>query len=204
MEKILFILDRPHGEGIKGKQSPDGSFIEWESGQNIIDLLAKDLEKLNIPHAFTVTGKKEPGLSNRVKKANELSKGVEIPILISPHHNGGGGTGNELFIPTSPSEENIEVANIFSKRLIKDFPEFKWRQEHPDELFKKRDFTVIAGTDKISPNYLGILIEFLFMDTESDLESLKDEKVIKKYVDSLLFAIVETCKHFNYGNFLTP
>ena len=200
-DKILFILDRAHGKDTKGKQSPDGSFREWEYSQRVVNAVAKELSKLSIPYAINVDTDKEIGLTNRVINANKLSEGVKYPILLSFHNNAGGGTGNELFIRESMPIQNVEVANIFAQRLMADFPEIRWRREYP-KLFKRANFTVIAGSVKANPNYIGLLIEFLFMDTEKDLTLLKDNSIFARYIDSIVYGIVEVCVHYGCGNFL--
>ncbi len=90
-----------------------------------------------------------------------------------------------------------------SKRLIHDFPEFKWRQHDPDLLYKEANYTVLAGSSKyeVEPEYIPIYLEFLFMDHPDDLEMLKDDKIFKRYVDSVLYGIVEICDYYGVGNF---
>ena len=82
MKDLVFILDRAHGENVKGKSSPDGTFKEWVYSQKVIDHLKEDLTKLGIPFGETVTGKNEPGLTKRVIRANEIAKEAENAFLI--------------------------------------------------------------------------------------------------------------------------
>jgi N-acetylmuramoyl-L-alanine amidase len=200
---ILFILDRAHGKDVSGKQSPDGSFVEWVYSDKVVKSLIQEMNKLEIPNDVTVDDDYEIGLVNRVIKGNELSKETNKAVFITFHNNAGGGTGNELFIKRNPSDEEIDVANIMSKRLIYDFPEFKWRQHDPDLLYKEANYVVLAGSSKynIKPDYTPIYLEFLFMDHPDDLKMLKDEKIFKRYIDSLLYGIVEICDYYGVGNF---
>lgn len=200
-EDILFILDRAHGYNVSGKQSPDGSFKEWKYSDKLIDKLIRGLNKLNIPNVETVPEDYEVGLIERVKRANKYSENTKTPIFISLHNNAGGGTGNELYIKRNPSKEEIKIANIMSNRLIKDFPDIKWRQYTYDNLYKEANYTVLTGDKNNTPIYIPILVEFLFMDHKDDILLLKDDKILKKYVDSLLYGIVEICNYFGYGNF---
>jgi len=210
MGKLLFILDRAHGKNVRGKASPDGSFVEWEYSQKVVDALARELSNMDIPYAFTATTDREPGLSTRVNIANHHSDKVKHPILISLHNNAapkvirGKASGNELFVRKNPKAQDILVANTFSENLKKDFPEMGWRQYSPDKLYKEANFTVIAGNSKVEPNYSGVLVEFGFMDNVSDLDLLKKESIFKRYVDSLLYSIVQLCDHYGYKDFLTP
>jgi len=200
---IIFILDRAHGINVSGKQSPDGSFKEWEYSDRFVNDLAREAMKLKIPFAFTCRDDKEPGLTNRVQRGNFYAMGYDIPIFLSFHNNGGGGTGMELY--TSPGFDQSDiVAEIIAKRLIADFPELRFRRGSATELDKEAEFTVIAGNQKVEPEYLGVLLEFLFMDNENDLKLLKDESIYNRYLEAILMAMVEICKHFNVGNFLIP
>ena len=200
MSKILFILDRAHGKNVKGKRSPDGTHIEWEWSDAFVDELKKDLDALNIPWAETVPEDTEPGITKRVRRANKLSENVEVPILLSFHNNAGGGHGLELF--TSPGEDESDViAEQIAVQLIVDFPECRWRRATHRELDKEAKFTVIAGNKYIKPIYWGILIEFLFMDTESDLEKLKNPKYTQRFKESILYSIFMLCKKYGYNHF---
>ena len=202
-KSILFILDRAHGKNVKGKRSPDGSFIEWESSQQIINKVKKGLKFLEIPFAETVQEDTEPGLSIRVARANALTAGIDIPILLSFHHNAGGGTGIELF--TSNGEDDSDkIAHIIGNRLIKEFPEVHYRKADNGGLGKDKDFTVIAGNKAIKPTYKGVLIEFLFMDNQKDLEMLKDKRMRGRYIDAILVAVCEICVFYKYKNFIIP
>lgn len=206
MGKIIFILDRAHGENVKGKSSPDGTFKEWVYSQKVIDHLKEDLTKLGIPFGETVTGKNEPGLTKRVIRANEIAKEAENAFLISFHNNassGGRASGIEVFTKRDFNSKDELLANTFCKNLKSDFREVRFRTHSFTQLFKTANFTVIAGNKKVKPIYSGILIEFLFMDNEDyDLKLLKDDNVFKYYVDSILYSIIQICDHYDFGNFI--
>lgn len=207
MKKVIIILDRAHGEGVAGKESLDGKFKEWKASQATIEKLARGLEKLGIPYALTVEGTTEPGLLERVKRANEAGQGYEVPILISLHHNAHDrifkARGAEIYVSRVASKESKDVARIIAENLIKDFPEMPWRKEWPDRLEREADFTVLAGNDSHIPAYHGVLVEFGFMSNEEDLKLLKSKAFMKRYAESLLYAITQICAHFGAGNF-TP
>lgn len=207
MKKVIIILDRAHGEGVAGKESLDGKFMEWKASQATIEKLAKGLEDLGIPYVVTVKETTEPGFNERVKRANEAGQGYEVPILISLHHNAHDrifkARGSEIYVSRSASKESKEVAKIIAENLIKDFPEMPWRKEWPDRLEREADFTVLAGNDSHIPAYHGVLVEFGFMSNEEDLKLLKSKAFMKRYAESLLYAITQICAHFGAGNF-TP
>jgi len=201
MKDILFILDRAHGKDVKGKRSPDGKFLEWEYSQKTINKLQLELTKLNIPWVTTVDEPTEPGLAQRVIRANKLSEKAKLPILLSFHNNAGGGSGIEIFTNTEENEAD-KIAHIIGNRLIKDFVEIKYRKSDEGNLDKDKPFVILEGTKEIKPKYHGILLEFLFMDNVKDLEMLRDEKVFNRYIECILYAIVEICHKYKYGNFL--
>jgi len=205
MKDIIFVLDRAHGKDVPGKSSKDGKFQEWKSSEAIIQKLIKGLDKLRIPYENIVTGEIEPGLEERVIRANEAVKGCKYPVFISLHHNGhdtiSTARGSEIYVNRSATKESKAIANIVAKNLKKDFPEMPWRTEWPNRLEREANFTVIAGTKKVKPSYHGVLLEFGFMTNEKDLELLRTPAVIKRYVDSLLYSITEICTHFKVGDF---
>ena len=205
MKDIIFILDRAHGKNVPGKSSKDGKFKEWKSSDKIVAILSEELDKINVPHINIVPEETEPGLTERVIRANKAANGYKYPVFISLHHNAHDrittARGNEIYVSRSASLRTKEIANIIAKNLKKDFPEIPWRQEWPDRLERESDFTVIAGTSKEKPEYNGVLIEFGFMSNDEDLKLLKDEKITKRYVDSLLYSITEICTYFGVGDF---
>lgn len=208
MKKVIIILDRAHGEDVAGKESLDGKFKEWQASQSTIEKLAKGLEKLGIPCAITVEETTEPGFNERVKRANEAGDGYEVPVFISLHHNAHDrifkARGSEIYVSRrTATKESKEIANIIAENLIKDFPEMPWRKEWPDRLEREADFTVLAGNDSHIPAYHGVLVEFGFMTNEEDLRLLKSKAFMKRYAESLLYAITQICAHFGAGNF-TP
>lgn len=203
IKDILFILDRAHGKNVSGKQSPDGSFKEWEYSENVVSKLGKEMDKLGIPNDRTVIEDYEVGLIERIRRGNELAKKTNLPIFISFHNNAGGGRGNELFLKKKPSKLEIEIGNIVANRIKNDFSDIPWRINTPDKLYKEGKFLVLYGSKKynVYPQYNGMLIEFLFMDNENDLNMLKDSKVFDKYIDTLLYSVVEICHFYKIGNF---
>lgn len=205
MKKILFITSRAHGKDVPGKASKDGKFAEWKSSQAIIEKLLKGMDKLGIPYENIVTEEIEPGLEERVMRGNNASKGIDVPIYLSFHHNAHDriltARGNEIYVNRSATKEAKAIADIIAKNLIKDFPEMPWRKEWPNRLEREANFIEIAGTKKVKPSYFGVLIEFGFMTNEEDLKLLKSPAVIKRYVGSLLYSITEICTYFEVGDF---
>ena len=215
--RILWVLDRAHGKNVQGKQSTDGSFIEWEYSERVVKELEVRLKDLGIDYVRTVTGDDEIGLSNRSAIANSYveSGKYDYVFLLSPHNNASvkpnTGTGNEVFIAPSSNDENLQerdrlnkiIANVFGNLIEKKFiNHFKFRRDHPDKIYKQAAFTVLQGTKSNPAKYSGVLIEFGFMDNDYDLKHLKDERVFKDYVLTLMYAIYAINAIIGYKNFI--
>ena len=215
--RILWVLDRAHGKNVQGKQSTDGSFIEWEYSERVVKELETAFNQLGIDYVRTVTGDDEIGLSNRVSIANSYveSGKYDYVFLLSLHNNASvkpnTGTGNEVFIAPSSNDEELQerdrlnkiIANVFGNLIEKKFiNHFKFRRDHPDKIYKQAAFTVLQGTKSKPAKYSGVLIEFGFMDNDNDLKHLKDERVFKDYVLTLIYATYGINATIGYKNFI--
>ena len=214
--RILWVLDRAHGKNVQGKQSPDGSFIEWEYSERCIDLLYHAFNNIGIECVRTVTGDDEIGLSKRSAIANSYVKSgkYDYVFLISLHNNASvkpnTGTGNEIFIASSSNDEELQerdrinkiIARLFGSFLEKKFSDrFKFRRHHPDKIYKEAPFTVLQGTKSKPAKYSGVLIEFGFMDNDYDLELLKQDKTFNDYIAMLIYSIYGINALIGYKDF---
>lgn len=217
--RILWIIDRAHGKNVQGKQSPDGSFIEWEYSERVVKELERSFNQIGIDYVRTVTGDDEIGLSNRVAIANSYveSGKYDHVFLISLHNNASvkpnTGTGNEVFIASSSNDEELQerdiysqkIAGIFTVLLRKKFENrFKLRRHYPNIDYKEAPFTVLQGTKSKPAKYSGVLIEFGFMDNDHDLELLKQDKTFEDYIQTLIFAIYTINAVIGYKDFIPP
>lgn len=215
--KILWVLDRAHGENVQGKQSPDGSFIEWEYSTKVVEHLLGYLSGLGIESELTTIDQREIGLSKRSAIANKYveSGKYDYVFLLSPHNNASvkpnTGTGNEVFIAPSSNDEELQerdrlnkiIGNVFGNLIEKKFSSiFKFRRHNPDIVYKEAPFTVLQGTKSKPAKYSGILIEFGFMDNDHDLKYLKDKRVFKDYVETLAYAIYGINATIGYKDFI--
>ena len=84
-------------------------------------------------------------------------------------------------------------ADFLIEQFKKDFPYVANRRYSPKygEKDFEENFTVLMG------NYMAVLIEWLFQDTESDVAKLKDSKVNAAFEDALVQAIEKINDHFN-------
>ena len=172
---ILIILDNGHGEETPGKRSPvwqDGSqLLEYEFSRNIVARIASLLKNERIEYTILVPELDDISLTERYKRANNLSKERNgKAILISVHANAGGGTGWEIW--TSPGQtKSDEYATILFNEAKEMFPEWRMRSDMSDgDPDKEEKFTILTKTD--CP---AVLTENFFMDTEKDCRFIMSE-----------------------------
>lgn len=216
---ILWVLDRAHGKNVQGKQSPDGSFVEWEYSERVVKELETAFNQLGIECARTVTGDEEIGLSNRSAIANSYveSGKYDYVFLLSLHNNASvkpnKGTGIEVFIAPSSNDEKLKyrdklneaIADKFCSLLEQKFSNrFKLRRDYPDKLYKQAPFTVLQGTKSKPAKYSGVLVEFGFMDNDKDLELLKQDKTFNDYTETLIYTVYALNSIIGYKNFILP
>lgn len=183
--KLIIILDPAHGSDVMGKGSPDGSHREWVWSRHFCSLLDQALKTQGYEVHYTNTQDIEIGLTKRQRIANE----VKCPqgyrkLLISPHNNAAGSEGKWLNatgyeIWTSKGNTSSEAyAQIVLENLQRDFPQYKCRG------LKESNFTVLMGS-----TYSAMLIEWMFQDSKSDVEILKNDQVNRALADSLVRSI---------------
>lgn len=215
--RILWVLDRAHGKNVQGKQSPDGSFIEWEYSERVVKELERGFNQLGIDYARTVTGDDEIGLSRRSAIANSYveSGKYDYVFLLSLHNNASvkpnTGTGNEVFIAPSSNDEELQerdklneiIGNVFGELIDRKFRHIlKFRRHHPDKIYKQAPFTVLQGTKSKPAKYSGVLVEFGFMDNDKDLEHLKNKDINFDYIQTLAYAIYGINASIGYKDFI--
>ncbi len=217
--RILWVLDRAHGKNVQGKQSTDGSFIEWEYSERVVKELETAFNQLGIDYVRTVTGDDEIGLSNRVSIANSYveSGKYDYVFLLSLHNNASvkpnTGTGIEVFIAPSSNDEKLKYRDKFNEAIADKFcslleqkfsNRFKLRRDYPDKLYKQAPFTVLQGTKSKPAKYSGVLVEFGFMDNDKDLELLKQDKTFNDYTETLIYTVYILNSLIGYKNFIFP
>lgn len=217
--RILWVLDRAHGKNVQGKQSTDGSFVEWEYSERVVKELETAFNQLGIDYVRTVTGDDEIGLSNRVSIANSYveSGKYDHVFLLSLHNNASvkpnTGTGIEVFIAPSSNDKKLQnrdgfndaIADKFCDVLEQKFSKrFKLRRHYPNIKYKQAPFTVLQGTKSKPAKYSGVLIEFGFMDNDYDLELLKQDKTFDDYTQCLIYTIYVINAAIGYKDFILP
>ncbi len=177
MRKIL--LDAGHGLYTSGKQTMSGSkgiVKEWTLNKEVcnhIQALLNDYD-VEVKRSDDVTGQKDVSLSDRVKIADNWG----ADVVISIHHNAGGGTGTEVYYHTNGTAEDKKLASIIAPKLAKSL-------ECRDRGVKHAKFTVL--TCKAT----AVLVEGLFMDTKADYDKMVQSKYQLAYAQAIVESIVE-------------
>lgn len=198
MKNIIIILDPAHGADVKGKCSPDGRHREYMWSRNRVKAIKAILIDLGYEVYVTTESENEPGLSKRKNFATQVRHG-QRKLLLSLHNNAAG--NGEKWMPASGVEvwtsKGVTKADVCAdfilKEFKKDFPEFKMRLNKDSYLDrdKEENFTVLMGAD-----YMGVLIEWLFQDNKSDVDSLLDPETNRAFENSLVRAIEEINGYF--------
>lgn len=187
----FLILDRPHGSNVNGKQSPDGKHKEYIFGDAVINTLIKECSRRGYPYGVTAYNGLEPGLSTRVRRANELATNAKAkglhPLMLSLHNNAAAkegwsnATGIEVW--TSPGQTGSDkYATHIMNKVALHFPSERLRVDMSDgDPDKEAPFTVLMGRE-----YDAILVEFLFQDSVIDIHKLMSREIFEKYIVCLL------------------
>ena len=188
--KITIILDRAHGADVAGKRSPDGRHLEWLWSKERVAELKAALEAIGFTVYETVPEDTEPGLSERVSRANAFPGKIKLLISL---HNDAAGMGDKwmkasgVSVYTAPGYSKSDVAaECIMRRLMTKFPELKFRMDKSDgDMDFEKKFTVLMG------KYFAVLIEFLFQDNILDVALLRNSKYNASYVESIVDAIID-------------
>lgn len=187
--RLVIILDAAHGKDVAGKCSPDG-FKEYKWSRQLISKLKPRLESAGFRVELSNSTENEIGLSKRAEFATALEVNPgQTKFLLSLHNNAtgngrtwGDATGYEIWSYKNPRSVSYRMAEFIISELRYYFPELKMRVFGPKNLVKQQNFTVLMGA-----GYYAALLEWLFMDTKSDLAKLRD----KEYNDRLVEALTE-------------
>jgi N-acetylmuramoyl-L-alanine amidase len=189
MKNIAIILDAAHGVNVSGKCSPDKSHYEWKWSRTVCDMLEILLIEKGYKTYRTSLGDLEPGLSKRVKAAEDVKEPKKL--LISIHNNAAGdGTqwknahGVEIWTTPGNTKSDIAATEIMNN-IARNFPKIAVRSDYADgDIDKEANFTVLTGK-----GYSAVLLEWLFQDSKEDLAIIKDLASINKLCYSLVQSI---------------
>ena len=189
MDKII-LFDNGHGQETPGKRSPmwkDGrQLFEWEFNRDMVRRIILKCDHTGIRAVKLVPETFDVSLEERCKRANLwYDRCNGNCVVVSIHANAGGGTGFEVY--TSPGQTQADpIATKLIEQLQQDFPEIKMRKDMADgDPDKEAGFYILKHTK--AP---AILVENLFMDSESDCRLLMSED----FRDKLAYSYVEFLK----------
>lgn len=95
--KMVILLDNGHASKTPGKRSPDESLKEYEFNRDVVNRIAKGLDKLNIKYHIIVPEiDNDIALSTRAARVNQYCSkyGKDNCFLISVHANAAGNGSN--------------------------------------------------------------------------------------------------------------
>lgn len=190
MDKLIFILDPPHGNDVHGKRSPDGELEEWKYGREFI----KDLKERMIDELFTIAipvrEEHEIGLQNRIDRYDKIKKAVVISIHLNAAGSGSvwmNARGFEIW--TSKGEtKSDQLATIVFNQVKADFPKMKMRPNTWDPKEEVKDPDWEANLKVLMSKHPSMLIELGFQDNKEDKEMLQDPEFRKRMIESLIKA----------------
>ena len=189
------IFDNGHGGMIAGNyQTPGKRSPNWDRGvlfegmfnRWVVNRLIEKMDRSRLSYYHASPEFTDISLTERVKRANEISKKDNV-YFISIHANAGGGVGIEAF--TSPGKtKSDEICESFLVNFKQDLKgEQIIRADMSDgDHDKEERFQVLTTT-----NCPALLIECGFMDNKIDYEKLWSESYLEKLVDSIFKTIVE-------------
>jgi N-acetylmuramoyl-L-alanine amidase len=168
-KKVAYCAGHGGKGSTPGKRDPDGRY-EWDYNDKVADAFAKELcsyEGVTLKRFDDSTGKTDVSLSKRTDGANEWG----ADVYISFHHNGlagkwGDHTGVETHVYETKPEESVKLAKLVQPALA--------------EAYGLRDRGVKYTNLHITreTNCTAILVEGGFMDSEIDIQKLRDDAVL--------------------------
>ena len=176
-------IDAGHGINTAGKrcakQYDENETREWILNSRVATkvceiLNASGIETIRIDD---ITGNTDIPLNVRTKNANNSN----VDLLVSIHHNAGGGTGIETYVYNNAclNGETGKIAKMINDKVVE-------KTEMKNRGVKLGDFAMVRDT-KMS----ACLIECGFMDNEYDTPIILTEEYANKVVEGIAEAICE-------------
>lgn len=181
---VKIAIDAGHGYNTPGKRTPDGE-REWSFNDKVVRAaMAKlsEYENVQILRTDDPTGKVDTPLAARTNQANYF----KADIFVSVHHNALGSSwgsheGAETFVyaPMGKNPKSKKLADFVHPRVVK-------AMQTKDRGLKQANFAVLRDS-----NMPAILVEGGFMDSESDIKKMRDDKFLKAQGEAIALGIVE-------------
>lgn len=188
---MKIILDNGHGVDTKGKCSPDKRVLEWKETRNIVDMLHRELEQRGYDVVKLVTEETDVPLSERVRRANAITrKEGGKALLVSVHLNAAGADG-EWHNASGFSAHVAPNASSNSKKLAK----LLWDEAIVQELKGNR---CVPNCGYVTQNLAicretlcpAVLTENIFMDNREDAETILSMggriRIVRAHMDAII------------------
>lgn len=195
---MKILIDAGHGIDTPGKQSPDGSFLEYLWNRQEADLVLARLRASGMDADLVVTETNDITLRTRAMRVNRVCDrlGASNVLLVSIHANAAGNgkswmnaTGWECH--TSPGKtRSDELAETFYKSFESAFPEKRMRRDWSDgDSDWESNFYILTKT-----RCPAVLLENFFYDNRSECAWLLLEGTKVRIADAIVAGLKKFLK----------
>jgi N-acetylmuramoyl-L-alanine amidase len=171
--KETFFIDQGHGGVDAG--AVNGKVLEKNLNFEIGELVEEYLQKF-----LTIRKSRQRDETVSLPDRTTIAKSIGAKLLLSIHHNAGGGTGFESFVYTSANQQAIAFQNLIHQEAQPVLAKYgmKDRGKKSQNLHMVREF---------SP---AVLIEIGFVDT-SDLQKITNKEFQKEIAQAIANAVLK-------------
>lgn len=185
------ILAAAHSKDTPGKQSPDGTFKEWEWSREVLQIVKIGLRQNGVK-TVVIDPESEPSTAwlkkNRVDVANKIDNAFYFSLHVNaaPGQGWQQARGIEIWTGKGQTKSDEYATKIFialRNEFEKDFSDFKlfWRTDMSDgDIDKEANFTELLS------KHPSVLLEFLFMNNKTDLKYLNDITIKTRLANVLI------------------
>jgi len=185
------ILSAAHSKDTPGKQSPDGTFKEWEWSREVLQIVKIGLRQNGVK-TVVIDPESEPSTAwlkkNRVDVANKIDNAFYFSLHVNaaPGQGWQQARGIEIWTSKGQTKSDEYATKIFialRNEFEKDFSDFKlfWRTDMSDgDIDKEANFTELLS------KHPSVLLEFLFMNNKTDLKYLNDITIKTRLANVLI------------------
>lgn len=185
------ILSAAHSKDTPGKQSPDGTFKEWEWSREVLQIVKIGLRQNGVK-IVVIAPESEPSTAwlkkNRVDVANKIDNAFYFSLHVNaaPGQGWQQARGIEIWTSKGQTKSDEYATQIFialRQEFEKDFSDFSlfWRTDMRDgDIDKEANFTELLS------KHPSVLLEFLFMNNKTDLKYLNDITIKTRLANVLI------------------
>lgn len=190
------ILAAAHSKDTPGKQSPDGTFKEWEWSREVLQIVKIGLRQNGVK-TVVIDPESEPSTAwlkkNRVDVANKIDNAFYFSLHVNaaPGQGWQQARGIEIWTSKGQTKSDEYATKIFialRNEFEKDFSDFKlfWRTDMSDgDIDKEANFTELLS------KHPSVLLEFLFMNNKTDLKYLNDITIKTRLANVLIDELIK-------------